>query len=191
MDIEYWKNRYRSDQNYDTMTGWSKDTITDETANLSMAIMDFLGQNVWRKVIDFGCGKARFYPLFDMWKLDYVGTDILKELIDDNRKLYPHINFKYMSDYSKTDIDDLVFMFTVFQYFTDEEVDFYLGIEFKESRDIFICESLASPGALLRAHEHNRQPDEIKKIAEKNGWKVKKEMYFNGRERYYFLWLIK
>ena len=191
MDIEYWQGRYKSGQNYDTMTGWSKDTITDETASLSMAIMEFLGQNVWHRVIDFGCGKARFHPMFDMLQLDYVGTDILKELIDDNRLTYPHINFKYMSEYSKHDIDDLVFMFTVFQYFTDEEADLYLGIEFSDARDIFICESLASPGATLRPHEHNRQPDEIKRIAIKNGWKIKKEKYFNSREKYYFIWLTK
>ena len=191
MDLEYWKGRYKAGQNYDTMTGWCKDTIIDETANLSIAIMDFLGQNVWHKVFDYGCGRGRFFPMFDMLKLDYVGTDILKEIIDENRKTYPNIQFKYIEEYTKKDMDNLVFMFTVFQYFTDEEADYYLGCEFEQSKDIFICESLKGDNDIIRSHEHNRKPDVLKELCIKNGWKINKEMYFNSRENYYFLWLKK
>ena len=192
MDKEYWNIRYASGCNYDTMVGWSKETVEDETKILWEAMRSFWGSGqIWEKVMDFGCGCGRFFPYFAELGTVYVGTDILDELIDDNQTKYPKAYFDYMDSYKEWDLTNLVFIFTVFQYFTDEEANHYLKVEFKNAEDIFICESLANEGVVLRPHEHNRQPKNIKIIAENCGWKIHKEVIFNSRERYYFLWLKK
>jgi SAM-dependent methyltransferase len=191
MDYEYWRNRFNSGINYDVMMGWDKETIEDETKKIYNEFKNNFSELEYKKVFDYGCGLGRFRNYFvHDWK-QYIGTDIIKEIIDKNRTEYQKSEWEYMYEYSKSDIDDLVFLCTVFQYFDNEEAMIALKSEFDNAKNILIIESLANPETVLREHEHNRKPEEIKYIATQCGWIIKKEHYFNSRENYYMLWISK
>jgi SAM-dependent methyltransferase len=191
MELEYWRNRFSSNINYDTMTGWVKEIIKDETNKLYEFFKYNFSDLEYKKVFDYGCGYGRFSYFFINDLKQYVGTDIIKEVIDKNRFEYPGRDFEYIYEYKKEDTDDLVFLCTVFQYFDDTEAEISLTSEFDNAKNILIIESLAKPNAFLQPHEHNRKPEEIKKIAVNNGWKIQKEAYFTSRENYYFIWITK
>lgn len=188
MDLEYWSNRLHSGINYDTMIGWDADTIRDETEKLFNHMKTSFPELKYEKVLDYGCGLGRFATHFDC---DYVGTDILSEVVETNRIAMPNKKFERIYEYTKEQASGLIFLSTVFQYFTDEEASIELQSEFDGAKDIVIIESLKGENDIIRAHEHNRKPEQLIELAEKNGWKVKGQSYFNSRERYFFLWLTK
>ena len=108
MDIEYWKARLESGINYDTMVGWNQETIDDETSKLWEAMRTFWGPGqAWAKVMDYGCGRARFYKHFTALGTKYIGTDILEAVIDDNQIRYPEAEFRYSTEYEYWDLENL------------------------------------------------------------------------------------
>lgn len=188
MNLEYWINRFHSGINYDTMIGWDEATRDDEAKKIYDHFKEVFKDLKYNKVLDYGCGLGRFSKLFDC---QYIGTDIVSEVIEKNKKEMPDKEWIKMYDYQESDLEDLIFLCTVFQYFDDEEAVLSLSSEFYNAKNIVIIESLASKDAVLRAHEHNRQPEKLKELIKTTGWKIKKESYFTSRENYYLVWLTK
>lgn len=188
MDLEYWINRLHSGINYDTMVGWSQETIDDETSKIFEHFKKSFPELKYDKVLDYGCGLGRFAKHFDC---DYVGTDILSEVIENNRIVMPEKKFERIYEYTKDQASGLVFLCTVFQYFDDEEAKLALKSEFDDAKDIVIIESLKGENDIIRSHEHNRKPEILSALVEECGWKIQKSSYLDSRERYFFLWLKK
>lgn len=49
------------------------------------------------KVLDLGCGNGRFYELFESRKIDYIGIDSSKKLIEIAKIRYPKVKFQVVN----------------------------------------------------------------------------------------------
>lgn len=81
---------------------------TREDYNLIAQEFSSTRQNVWEeilflfdnylvpgdKVLDLGCGNARYYPVFKEKQTEYIGIDSSKNLIEISKENYPEAEFK-------------------------------------------------------------------------------------------------
>jgi len=81
---------------------------TREDYNLIADEFSITRQNIWQeirflfddylipkeKVLDLGCGNARFYPLFKEKAVEYIGIDSSKDLINISKDMYPDADFR-------------------------------------------------------------------------------------------------
>ncbi len=81
---------------------------TREDYNLIADDFSTTRQNIWQetrflfdnylipgdKVLDLGCGNARYYPLFKEKSVEYIGVDSSKDLIEISKDMYPEADFR-------------------------------------------------------------------------------------------------
>jgi len=81
---------------------------TREDYNLIADEFSTTRQNIWQetrflfddylipgdKVLDLGCGNARYYPLFKEKSVEYIGIDSSKDLIQISKDMYPDADFR-------------------------------------------------------------------------------------------------
>lgn len=107
-------------------------------------ISKFIEEHDIRTVIDFGCGDFNVASRFVSDKIDYIGVDIVPELIKRNREKYAaeHVSFLLM-DIVETEAPDaeLCLVREVFQHLSNEEIQRALK-NMQKYRYIIVTESV-------------------------------------------------
>jgi len=67
----------------------ARDKVWDE---MRFLFDDYLVEG--ERILDLGCGNGRFYEMFKNKKIDYIGIDNSKELIEIAKKKFPNANFQ-------------------------------------------------------------------------------------------------
>ena len=106
--------------NFDTMICWNAVQYLAEKTEVSNEIRAFLAELNVGSVLDFGCGCGRFCDLFN--PAAYLGTDVIPELMEKNRKDRPDKHWMDLPSKPLTVINyDLIFCFTVLQHLPEKE----------------------------------------------------------------------
>lgn len=110
-----------------------------------------------RSVVDWGCGDWSFSHLIDWDKIWYVGVDVVKSVVDNNRKKYskPFINFHY-DTYSNG--ADMMILKDVLQHWSNEQIVSFLYAQRGKFKYILITNS-----------NHQQSDDEDIKDGESRG----------------------
>lgn len=58
----------------------------------------FIKQNNIKNIYDLGCGDFSLMKYFNLSELNYMGVDVVEDLIDKNNKLYGCSNIKFLHD---------------------------------------------------------------------------------------------
>lgn len=74
-------------------------------------------------ILDIPCGDWNWMKNVDLCGASYIGADIVKPLIDENKSKYPNVDFRVL-DITKDDLPkvDLVFVRDCFGHLTNENV---------------------------------------------------------------------
>lgn len=95
----------------------------EEGAAYVAAVRQFVAQRGVKRVVDAGCGDffigSQIAPYVD----EYIGLDIVPEIVERNRTLYPGVRFECV-DLSKDDLPegDLCLVKQVFQHLSNAEI---------------------------------------------------------------------
>jgi len=76
-----------------------------------------------KKLLDWGCGIGRFYPLFKKYDVKYYGVDISKNMIKYFKGEYSEKNLEVIDGF-KTSFEefDIIWCWSVFTHSDDEDV---------------------------------------------------------------------
>lgn len=89
----------------------------------------FLKCNKIKSVLDVGCGDWTFSKHINWKNIKYLGIDIVKNIIEKNKKKYSKKNIKFMSlDFIKSEAPkaDLLICKDVLQHLNNEEIKLFI-----------------------------------------------------------------
>ena len=72
---------------------------------LTRLFESFIQENSVRSIVDFGCGDWQYMSEVDLHGADYVGFDVVDDLLGRNKLLYSRPNVRF--EHSPSDSDDL------------------------------------------------------------------------------------
>ena len=70
-------------------------SLPDATEGYRRFVQDFMRKNSVRTAVDFGCGDWQFSRLMDWTGIDYLGLDVAKSVIEQNRSTYGSKNVRF------------------------------------------------------------------------------------------------
>ena len=73
------------------------------THNIKLELQNFFNQKKIQSILDIPCGDWKWMSNMDFECINYIGCDVVKEMIDKNNKLYAKDNVKFLV---KSLIDD-------------------------------------------------------------------------------------
>jgi hypothetical protein len=124
-----------------------------------------------RSVIDFGCGD---YSLFFNYawptSIDYLGVDIVNEIIGDNLQLYtkPNVSFKPLPSWKDTPKGDILLCKDVFQYWEADAVIEFCAELLPKYGQVLLAYDLPNPD-YLEWRSHQKQYDNFYSFYEPKG----------------------
>ena len=77
-----------------------------------------------KKLLDWGCGVGRFYPLFKKYRIGYFGVDISKEMLDYFREDHEDLHLQTINGFTtsfKKEFD-VIWCWSIFTHSDDEDV---------------------------------------------------------------------
>lgn len=176
---EFWQKRWdhckSTGDNYASGIKTLGDIYLKEIADVKKRILEFLEvkDNHYKSVLDFGCGTGSYNNLF---KARYLGVDIIKEMIEQNRKKYKKKSFKCIKNKFKThNRFDLIYCITVLQHLDDILLFYYLKLFKKICKELLIIE-VSNESNNFIYHRPNLDETLIKL-----GYKLIKKDFSNGR----------
>ena len=91
-------------------------------------IQRFIEANAVRTVTDLGCGDWQFSRFIDWSQVDYLGLDIVPEVVAQNRERFalPHIRFDVLEAIDELPGGDLLLAKEVLQHLPNETIAAYL-----------------------------------------------------------------
>lgn len=109
----------------------------------------FINNKNINKIIDLGCGDWQLHKHIDFKKKNYIGIDIVKNIIDINNKLYSNKNIKFQHK-NFLDLDfnlpngDLLILKDVLQHLSNININIILNkIEEKNYKYILIINDIS------------------------------------------------
>lgn len=92
-------------------------------------LQEFLKQYSIRSVLDFGCGDWQFSQFIDWTGVDYLGLDLVNNVIQSNQKLYGSDNISFgLVDSLDSPLPsaDLIIIKDVMQHWSNESIRYFL-----------------------------------------------------------------
>jgi hypothetical protein len=88
----------------------------------------FIEANQIRSVTDLGCGDWQFSHLIDWSQVDYLGFDVVSEIVAQNRSRFalPNLRFEELTDIDKLPGGDLLLSKEVLQHLPNQIIVEYL-----------------------------------------------------------------
>jgi SAM-dependent methyltransferase len=113
---------------YDVWDGGSgRGSTISNTTEYRQLLEEFLQSRNIQSVVDLGCGDWQFSKAVDWGDVDYVGLDVVLEVVEENRKRFgPRFRFEHV-DGSRDDLPegDLLLVKEVLQHWpTDKILEF-------------------------------------------------------------------
>ncbi|MCB1107623.1 MAG: class I SAM-dependent methyltransferase [Chlamydiia bacterium] len=93
-------------------------------------LQDFLERNYIKTVVDLGCGDWAFSRYIDWTGIEYIGIDVVKEVIERNQRLFatPNITFIHGDAFEmELPQGDLLLCKDVFQHLSNLEIQQIIG----------------------------------------------------------------
>ena len=132
--MNYWEKRYFECSKTCQIDKWWYANEKDATQN---AIRSFMADYKPESVLDFGCGIGNNVDLFDC---QYVGYDIVDEMIEDNIVKYHDKYFTSSLSDALARVYDLVMFVGVIQHIPDGELTKTIDAVKTRCKDILILE---------------------------------------------------
>lgn len=88
-------------------------------------IQDFMRINEIKSVVDYGCGDWQFSRFINWQGIDYIGLEIVPDLVEKNNQLYGKKNIRFVfspSDLSKLPEADLLLVKDVLQHLSENQI---------------------------------------------------------------------
>lgn len=94
----------------------------EATKSIRMAIPDIIYDFEIKTMLDLPCGDYHWFPRMNL-DVDYIGGDIVPEIIERNKHLYPKLDFRVM-DITKTILPqvDLILVRDCLGHFSNRDV---------------------------------------------------------------------
>ena len=96
-----YKSKYWKGSGDGSLSGAGSNENT--TQKIKHELQNFFNQKKIQSILDIPCGDWKWMSTMDFQHLNYIGCDVVKEMIEDNSKLYARDNVKFMV---KSLIDD-------------------------------------------------------------------------------------
>lgn len=178
-DITYWNNRWTEcvlrNWQFDTVKTWTPEQVANETKFLWGKAEPFIKGAL--SVVDFGCGKGRFFQYFKRAGIEYVGYDPCAQAVAYCSALYGD---KFTGIFPEGK-HDLFFAVTSMQYVDDMEAVTVFSL-IREFGRFVIIESLgADPVQDKYSHDFDQLSDTFK---------IKDELFI-GMERYRLIYGVR
>ena len=115
-------------EEYSSVSGPGSNINTEQTNTLILSLLDFISKHKINSILDMPCGDFLWMnKLLEKSNIsNYLGVDIVEELINQNIKLYEkdHIKFKTYDivDFQTTKNFDLVFMRDFFIHTNNKDI---------------------------------------------------------------------
>jgi len=94
------------------------------TENLRSELPNLISEYNIKSILDLPCGDFNWMSKIDLNGVDYIGADIVTDLIDKNRKYYPDFNFEVMNIIEdKLPKVDLIIVRDCFVHLTYENIN--------------------------------------------------------------------
>lgn len=178
--LSYWLNRYKKQgyNHYGATWNIADGVYNKKVKERQKFFKEWTKGKEFKSVLDFGCGNAYMSELFN----DYVGIDIVPELIAENKKKYPNNVFFY-NLFPAWIIKgfDLILCISVLQYLDNKELNNWLKRFREVSKNLIIQDSTTKSDD----HTFYRSHKELKDLCMNAGFKVYKEISKGAR----WLWL--
>lgn len=100
------------------------------TASYRTFLQAFLERNDIRTVVDLGCGDWQSSRLVDWRGADYVGFDIVRDVVEQNRRLYgaPRVRFECLANEADLPAGDLLVVKDVLQHLPNPDIHSMAGL---------------------------------------------------------------
>lgn len=94
------------------------------TENLRKNLSDLIKEYNIRSILDLPCGDFNWMSKIELGSIDYIGADIVSDLIEKNKTSYPNFNFKVMDIIEdKLPKVDLIIVRDCFVHLTYENIN--------------------------------------------------------------------
>ena len=92
-------------------------------------VQDFMAKNQVSSVVDLGCGDWQFSRFIDWSSVQYLGLDVVPDVVDANARRFTrqNIRFEQLHDVEQVPGGDLLLCKDVFQHLSNEMVRTYLS----------------------------------------------------------------
>mgnify|MGYP001411785569 FL=1 len=113
---------------YISVSGHGSNINTEQSSNLISSLVEFIKKNKINSILDMPCGDFLWMnKLLKQTEIrNYLGIDIVEEIIDQNIKLYENENIRFRScdivDYETSEEFDLVLMRDFFIHTNNEDI---------------------------------------------------------------------
>tara|TARA_A100001011_G_scaffold204196_1_gene212482 strand:+ start:101 stop:820 length:720 start_codon:yes stop_codon:yes gene_type:complete len=113
---------------YISVSGHGSNINTEQSSNLISSLVEFIKKNKINSILDMPCGDFLWMnKLLKQTEIrNYLGLDIVEEIIDQNIKLYENENIRFRScdivDYETSEEFDLVLMRDFFIHTNNEDI---------------------------------------------------------------------
>jgi SAM-dependent methyltransferase len=101
-------------------------------------------------VTDLGCGDWQFSHLIDWSQIEYLGLDIVPEIVAQNRSRFDEANLRFeeFTGVEKLPGGDLLLSKEVFQHLPNQTIAEYLGVIRKKYRFALLTNSIEPTGSV-------------------------------------------
>ena len=124
---KHWAHGDMPDE-YISVSGHGSNINTEQSSNLISSLVEFIKKNKINSILDMPCGDFLWMnKLLKQTEIrNYLGLDIVEEIIDQNIKLYENENIRFRScdivDYETSEEFDLVLMRDFFIHTNNEDI---------------------------------------------------------------------
>ena len=112
-------------------------------------LADFISRESIRSIVDYGCGDWRMFSEYQFGDTEYLGVDVVRSVVDENRKRYlkPGVDFRLARPLKEEDYSaDLILMKDVMIHLPNDRCAEFLDFSMRSFRfGIFVND--------MRSHE--------------------------------------
>lgn len=125
-------------------------------------VSEFIKTNNIKKVIDIGCGDWLVGELIDWGDSTPIATDIASNVIEENKKIYPHIDFRVLNTFTEElPTADLCLVRQVFQHLSNEDISKLL-FRFKKYKYIIVTDGISKNTQLWNKNQDKTTNNKVR-----------------------------
>jgi len=118
----YDKNIWKGDR--ETICGWG--STLEGTEVIRKELSKILSKLKVKSFIDCGCGDYSWMSKMDWTGIDYIGIDIVEDMIIENKKKYPGVSFRVANILDGIPAVDVVFIRDVLAHLSLKDIGIFL-----------------------------------------------------------------
>jgi glycosyltransferase involved in cell wall biosynthesis len=120
-----------------------------DTTEYKAFVERFIEANSVRSITDFGCGDWQFPHLINWWQGEYLGLDVVPEIVDRNRRRFavPNVRFEELTAIQDIPGGDLLISKEVLEHLPNQTIIDYLAVIRKKYRFAILTNAVAPTSA--------------------------------------------